>query len=82
MQCNPLFITSLDDNIAADAADSEENVGDGRIVAASGLAANLKMTNNQSVGFIESLAGLSNEPYYLKYGKVQAGDGETWQRTE
>lgn len=70
------------DNIAADAADSEENVGDGRIVAASGLAANLKMTNNQSVGFIESLAGLSNEPYYLKYGKVQAGDGETWQRTE
>ena len=70
------------DGASAKADNSESAAPDGRIVAASGLAANLKMVNNQSAHFIESLAKISNEPYYLKYGKVQAGDGETWQRTE
>lgn len=75
-------VGAADENMVADAADSDKKAENGRIIAASGLAANLKMVNDQSTNFIESLAGLSNEPYYLKYGKVQAGDGETWQRTE
>lgn len=63
-------------------ADNKTAESDGRIVAASGLTAHLKMVNSQSTDFIEKLANLNSQPYYLKYGKVQAGDGEAWQRTE
>lgn len=66
-------------------ADNDENpvdeIVENKIVATSGLIANLQMNNDRSSGFMENLRQDDNRYFYLSYDRIQAGEDEIWQKT-